>query len=761
MTDSEETTFAPSLGDMPLLSMSDTGAVPKSRLCKSSAQRSIYMKMQSDDRLNSLNRAKTQDLLDGGTPYSEAELMEANQPDTTNLNFGGAEEQLEKAMAPYYDLVQSPEDIVSVCTLHGFEENRDDWNAILSEEISRTIRDGEQFTFQTSRLAMKHVWDGVGVGYWPDELDWRYLGSGLGQFYFPRQSFACESELPVVCAVQELTVTQLYKKISVDSTKWNKEAVENAIRKATSALPAFQDWEYLMEEIKNNDLGVDSRTPLIRVIHSWVQEFNGKISHFITTEEDQGTEDFLYCCHNKYSAMRQALVMFPYGLGTNTKTHGIRGLGYKIYAFEQQRNRSLSRLIDQGNLASSLMMEVEDETALSNIGLQYFGNLAVLGPGSKVVPYSAPDLQRTVMPVLGEMERLRNNRTAGYSSEAAFDGDQRKTKFQVSSELQQNAALSDTQLDFWNVPFNRLLQETVRRMARRTYVPMDPGGADIAKLRLRLTKRGVPLDALFNLDFGATKLVPAIGAGSASARTLKLEKMEVLRPRMDDVGRANLDRDLAIDTVGVERANRYFPRDQQARFTYDTSIAILQNGQLLGGIEVPVLPGDKHLAQAREHIKPLLEGFTAEQQGMVPIEEFADGNRLLFLHTVEHVDMLENDPASAEEAAQLRQALQQIGEVVSNGLRKIQAQEAKSQEEGGEEVDPQAAQNIADVELSREKLRQSQEMHSLKLQQLQEVAQVKTELAIESSRVKDAIADAREAAKIRRTPARPLKKNTP
>lgn len=742
---SEELEFPSALGDMPLLSMSETGAVPKSRLCKASALRQIFVKMREDDRLNALHRAETQDLLDGGTPYSSAELLEANQPDTTNLNFGGAEEQLEKAMAPYYDLVNSPEDLVSVCTLHGAEENRSDWNAILSEEVSRTIRDAEKFTFETARLAMKHVWDGVGVGYWPDELDWRYLGSGLGQFYLPRQSFAVESELPVVCSIQESTVTQLYSKIRHmdDETpgKWNKKAVENAIRKATAALPNYQDWEYLMEEIKNNDLGVDSRTPMIRLVHGWVQEFDGTISHFITTEEDQGTEDFLYFCKSEYKSMRQALVLFPYGLGTNTKTHGIRGLGYKIYAFEQQRNRSLSRLIDQGNLASSLMMQAENENSLSNIGLQYYGNLAVIPPDVKVVDYAAPDLSRTVMPVLGEMERLRNNRTAGYSSEAAFDGDQRKTKFEVSSQLQQNAALSDTQLDFWNVPFRRLLKETVRRMSRRTYVPMDPGGREIAKLHLRLTRRGVPLEALFKLDFDATTLVPAIGAGSASARTLKLEKMELLRPRMDDVGKANLDRDLATDTVGAERANRYFPKDQQPRFSYDTSIAILQNPALLAGDDIPVLAGDKHLAQAREHIKPLMEGFQAEQQGQLPIEEFAERSRLLFLHTVEHVDMVEGDPASAEEAAGLRQALQQIGEVVSNGLRKLQAQEAKAQEEGGEQADPQAAQNIADVELSREKLRQSQELHSLKLQQMQETAQVK-----------NAIADANAAAKIRRTP---------
>lgn len=744
------TTFAPSINDIPLRTMSETGAVPKTRLANPASLRSIYKRMHADDDTNSKNRALIQDLLDGGPPYSESELLEANQPDTTNLNFGGAEEQLERAMAPYYDLVNSPEDLVSVSTLHGAEENRSEWSAILSEEISRTIRQTEQFTFQTARLAQKHVWDGVAFGYWPDELDWRYVGSGLGQFYVPRQSFACEADLPVVCAVQEMTVTQLYRKIANhdENSKWDKEAVETAIRNACSSHPDYNDWEKLMDEIKNNDLGVDSRTPVVRLVHAWVTEFDGKISHHITTEEDQGTEKFIYCCHGKYSAMREALVIFPYGLGTNTKTHGIRGLGYKIYAFEQQRNRSLSRLIDQGNLASSLMMQATDESSLSNIGLQYYGNLAVIPPNTQLVPYAAPDLQRTVVPVLDTMDRLRNNRTAGYSSEAAFDGDQRKTKFEVSSQLQQNAALSDTQLDFWNTPFDRLLKETVRRMSRRNYVPMDPGGQEIAKMKLRLTKRGVPLEALYKLDFDATILVPAIGAGSAAARTLRLERMAPLVPNMDDVGRANYYRDLSIDAVGVERTKRYLPRDLKPRYTYDTSLAILQNGQLLQGIEIPVLSSDKHLAQAREHIKPLIEGYQAEQQGLLPIDQFAAESRLLFLHTVEHVDMLENDPASAEEAASLRQTLQQIGEVVTNGLRKIQADEAKEVENG--EADQESAQQIGEVEMAREKLRQSQETHALKMQQMQESAALKEEIKLQSAQVSNSIKDASEAANIRR-----------
>lgn len=742
---------------IPLLTMDEDGIVPNARLARPSSLRQIFVRFRDDDQTNAMNRASIQLLIDGDTPYEQSELDEAGQPDTTNLNFGGAAEQLEKAMSPYYDLIQSPETLVSVNTLHGAAENRDEWNAGLAEEISRTIREWDQFSFQTLRLCHKFILDGVGVGHWPDELDWRYRGSGLDQFFFPRQTFATEGELEIAVCTEEYTVTRLYAAIKnpevAKENGWNIPAVNNAIRKATAETPLYQDWGRLVEELKNNDISVSHNTPLIRVVNGWVKEFDGSVSHYITTEDPTGdNEKFLYVSRSKYRSMREALVLFPYGLGTNTKTHGIRGLGYKIYAFEMQRNRSLSRLIDQGNLASSLMLQVDGEESLSNVGLQYFGNTAVIDPNCKVVQYAAPDLQRTVMPVLQEMERLRSQRTSSYSSDGAFQGDQRKTKFEVSAQLQESATLSNTALDFWNNPFSRLLQQVVRRMSRRNYVPQDPGGREIADLHLRLVKRGIPLEALFMLDVKATKLVTGIGAGSASARTLALQRISDLRPRMDDVAQQKLDRALARDAVGAAASEEYFPKDGVKRTTSDTSIAILQNFVLLADQEVPVLPSDYHLAHAEEHIKPLLDMFTAVEQGQMPIEEGAQRMRLLYQHSAEHVEQISGDPASVEKAASLRQMLQQIGEVVSNGLKKAQAAAAKQQEEAamaeaqGQPMEGPPVEagpsdkDVAAFEKHKASMQFAQEKHQLKLQQM-----------VEDASTRRAIADADAAAKISRT----------
>lgn len=741
--------FPDPIDGIPLLTMDSEGQVPETRLKDAASLRSIYMRFRDDDLINSQNRALTQLLLDGEPPYEDSELREAGQPDTVNINFDGASEQLERAMTPYYNLIQSPETILTTPTLYGPEEDRDELSATIGEEITRTIRDWPQFPFQSLNLCKKFVWDGVGVGHWPDSLDWRYRGSGLGQFYFPRQVFAFEDELEVACAIEEYTVTRLYNAIRnapegcVIYNHWNVAAVKQAIQHATSTIPNFMDWERLTDELRNNDVSIANSTPVVRVINGWVKEFDGRVSHYLTTETGSATT-FLYesrCCYN---AMGEALVLFPYGLGTNSKIHGIRGLGYKIYPFEQQRNRSLSRLIGQSDLASSLMLQAGDESSLQTAGMVYYGNTAVIEPGYNVVQYAAPDLQRTVMPALTEMERLRNNRTGGYSSEGVFDGNARKTKFEVSAQLEQNASLSNTALDFWYGPFERLLQQTVRRMTRRDYVPEDPGGREIADLKLRLVKRGVPLEAFYRIDIKAVKVVKAIGAGSASARTLALDRISQLRPRMDDVGQLNLDRALAIDAVGTAQANNFFPASGVRRTTADTQIAVLQNFPLLQGQEVPVLPSDRHLVHAVEHMKPLLEGFSAVEQGLAPIEEIAMQMRLLFQHTADHVDLISGDPAAAEQAAELRQQLQQIGEVISNGLRKAQAAAAEEPAEGEQAPAGPSQQEIMELESHRAKIQREQELTQVKAENMRYLAQTKA-----------GIEDAKEAAKIARESRRP------
>lgn len=731
--------------DMPLLeTLTEKGEVPKERIKNAEALRSIFVKMQDDDLVNAANRSEHQELLDGGPPYLEKELREANMMGMTNLNFGGAEQSLERAMAPYYRLVQGSETLVDVKTLYGPEDERHEINAILSEEISLTVRQSETFSIETLMTVQKFVKDGVGVAFFPDEDDWRYRGAGLGQFYFDRQRMACESDQEIVCAREEYSVTRLFAAIKDlelgEETNWNPKVVREAIVKGANEGLRFDDWERLQDELKNNDIYATQICPPVQVVHGWIKEFDGTWSHYMITEEALGSKEFLYKHRGKYQSLSEAMVLFPYGLGTNAKVHGIRGLLYKIFPMEQQRNRSISRLIDQGMLASSMVLQAQDEESLNTTGLQYFGNTAVIGPEWKAVQIPMPDLQRSVIPSIELMEQIRNDRSSGYTSESVFDGDQRKTKFEISAHLEQSAQLSDSAMDFFYAPFERLLRESVRRISRRDYVAQDPGGKEARELRLRLVKRGVPLEALYRIDHKATRVVRSIGAGSPSAKTLAISRMEEMYPRMDDVGQANFNRIKTVDVVGVANADLFFPRSGVRRTTAETSIAILQNNDLLEGKQLPVLPSDNHLAQAREHLKPLIEIYQAVEENQVPIAEAAVQIQFLYGHAAEHVDLVSGDPAVQEEAAAMRDIMQKIGEIVVNGLKEADklAEEAAAAGEGGEEGP--TPEQIREAEKHRQSMQQAQEKHEMEMAQRAEKAELE-----------NAIKDATAASSVART----------
>lgn len=218
-----------------------------------------------------------------------------------------------------------------------------------------------------------------------------------------------------------------------------------------------------------------------------------------------------------------------------------------------------------------------------------------------------------------------------------------------------------------------------------------------------------------------------------------LERMKELRPLMDDVGQLYLNRELAIDAVGRDNADRFFPLDGVKRFTVDTQIAILQNGALTSGTPVPVLGSDNHLAHAREHIKPLVEMCELAQGGQIPLAEAAVTYSDLFAHTVEHVQFIEGDIAASEEAAAMRQMLQRIEEVISNGQKEAE----KAQEEA------QAQGQVAEGGMSQE-----QQDRFAKAQAEIEIMRMKTQAGIEMEQQRNtariAMEDAKAAADIRR-----------
>jgi len=109
--------FTKDFDELGLAKPNESGKAPRERLTSPDKLRDIHVRLREDDRVNAFNRARAQALLDGEPPYDEADLEDA--PDMTNLNFQGAEEQLERAKTPYDRILNSGENLLYTPTTYG------------------------------------------------------------------------------------------------------------------------------------------------------------------------------------------------------------------------------------------------------------------------------------------------------------------------------------------------------------------------------------------------------------------------------------------------------------------------------------------------------------------------------------------------------------------------------------------------------------------------------------------------------------------
>ena len=738
-----ETTDSMNLRQIP-----EEGTIPASRLKDAKTGREVFESLRKADDENAKVRAKVQAMFDGRPPYDPDQLRKSKQTYRCNLNFGEAESLLEYAMSGYVDLLHSVEDLVHTPTTWGEENERGELSAILSREITRTLREWPQFTFNFLHLCTQFVGHGLGIGHFEDRFDWRWRAAGQQDFVIPRGTLASEDELEIAMARRTYPIYEIWTKIkdpeSAKESGWNVQETRKALAKSyTKVGTATTDYEKLENELKNNDWLSEARAATITLVHTWVREFDGTVTHCIFTEDESCTE-FLYEGRGFLGSMQQGFVMFPYGLGPNAHYHGIRGLGYKIFPSIQVSNRLRSQLVDGAMLASSVMLQPGSETDFTNMALTYYGAYAIIAPGMQVIQQSTPNFQQSVIPVLTDMGTQLQQRTGQYTTQSVFNTGRERTRFEVAAHLEQAAKLSVTSLNLFYQPWDRLLRETVRRMIRPDYVAAEPGGDAIEFLKYRLLQAGVPLEAFYAIDLGNVRAVRAVGSGSPAARTVSLRNLMEVMSAYDPVGRHNLLRDITVTEVGASQADRYVTRDPGQRLPIDAKIAQLENDALVDGRPIEVMEEEMHLVHIEFHLKALGQFIEQEQQG-VPIEELVPRMMALYEHAVAHLDFVQGDITMQEQVATYRQSLQQAGEIIHNGMKRLAKMQREQQMAGPEEAAPAGP---SDAEM---KMQQKLEEHQMKLRMMEEAHVLKQNIKIQEAALKRSLKDADKATDLMRT----------
>jgi len=690
------------LDGLDLSSLDKKGKPTVSRLRDVKSANAIFLTLWKANEKSAINQSRIDAMFDGAAPYDAAQLAASGQSMKTNLNFGEAQRLLDVSLSAYVDLYSSLERLVEVRAASGEQNEAVVKEDVVGEELTNLFRSWPEFHSSYLRLCTTFLKHGVGITYFDSPEEWKFRVTGFSDLLIPRQTPATEEEIDIAVGRRQYHLHELYNFIRNEdaATKvgWNVDEVKRVMSENVRTAGRVDDYESLQAEFKNNDIHAGIQNPTVEVLHFWVRELDGTVSHFISAKDDP--KDFLYKKVSRYSSPEQAYIIFSFGVGSNGTYHSVRGLGQRIFNHIQTSNRLRCQQIDGAMLASSVLLQPENNRALEELSFTTYGPYSVLSPNIKIIEKALPDLTRSVIPALQDITHQLQQNTDTVSSYGPDKSSPYRNEMQVVSDIDVSTRLSGASLNLFYASWNRLMREMVRRVV--TTKKRDLRVTDFFK---RCAARGVEEDFIKRMDVTRTKAVRSIGNGSMANRLVALRELQQISGQFDDVGRRNLTRDIVSTRVGHDLADRYAPVLDQERPTVDDKIAFFENQQLFNGQPVPVISNElhsKHLAVHMPAMQQLIEAYNAgtmEPQQLLPIVA------ALYEHIAQTIAFTAADPALATVTAQAKQQLQYAEEIINNLTKASEAanREDAPEQQQQQQVDPAYEKHLLQLKIAQEK----------------------------------------------------------
>jgi hypothetical protein len=688
------------------------------RLKDADKGRSIHWKLSDDDRTSERNRAKVQDLKDHKPPLNSAMLKRSGQKGRNNINFGDLARIVDEACSSYIDGFESPEHLVPIKLNRGIFSpiDKESYERTMSDEFTKLIRSWDGGYFNYDLIVNQFLLHGVGLGFFEDKFTWQFSGAGLREFKFPRKTKAhCESIEACTCEGQigrsrlsDLLVDEEASKV----VGWKPEAIRACLAtEDEDELYDNENAEDSQEKSKANDFDDEAGSfHPITVVYMWVRENNGSVSYYIFTKDSKSNDetdeetipdDYLYRKLNAYDNFGQAMQIFPLNTGTKGNIYTIRGIGFQMYPQIMAKNLVQCAELDATISGLSLKISAPAEREINNMPFVNAGPITIVPPHLNILKDQfSPDFSKTSGPALDRLDMQLSAKSAASSTSSVFNNKQdRRSSLEVGSALEHFNSLNDGSRLLFARPWRSMMTES----CIRAFAEVIDETHDYGKMAMVMQKAcldmGVPIEAFAEIDVHETKTSIPVGAGSKAARSAQFESGATLYQEMDDVGRANFNKDRAIHGFGVQNAKRYMNFEDQPREIIDERFAILENNDLMEGTWIEPSNSEVHIVHLRKHLEPMEQGIEGVENGEMELIDYTNQMEVLYEHTMATIQMTVVPEEQSDELNMYQQKVQQIGEYLNNGIRarekeqqKQEEEQAQAQAEGqGQQEDPALA----------------------------------------------------------------------
>jgi len=676
---------------LPLENIDDAGSPPEARLSSPEAVVDLVKMLVRADEERGRVRAKVKGIVDGNPPYSAAQLRRTGQSYRTNVNFREAEAFFSIALTAFYDIFSETPTYATVKTNIGNEAERSSYSRIITEEFDRLQKKDREFDYTMQLSQHEMVLFGLGPLTFESPTSWRARAIKAGDLLIPENTRSNPNDWEVAVVRRRYQAHELYGYIrdSKSATKvgWDVEATRNSIiNSGPEEYQRHNNWEWHQQRIRNNDLHYSAQCSLIDCAHVYVREYpkgdeqEGRISCYIVEENDG--QKFLYKYIGKYSKWEEVLHPMYYDKGDG-QHHSVKGLGVKMYPVIELKNRQKCHMVDVASTASSMQLQAETPEATQKVSVVQMGPYSILPSGYKVVQRQFSGIADAPMAMDRELENVMQSNLSQYRQRLDKPQGNPKTATEVQAIVQQASVLGKTQIARYYQQLDRFFEERYRRASSKSVTDIDA-----IEFQKRVQARGVPIEALTNLDY--VQASRNYGQGSAFLRLQTITGLMQISGQLPESGRDALIRDYIAALAGQQQVGRYMVQPEQDVYAKDQiAEANIENAVMQTGNPVIITDSQNHVLHTQTHLSKGSEVAQAIQQGGNPAAA-VDFFGILLPHIEEHIGQLAADEGRKSEVKMLSEQLKELSGFANEVANQV-AQQMQEQQEAAMAAEQQAA----------------------------------------------------------------------
>jgi len=732
------------MADLPL-TIEEPGVLPECRFRNYSDAAELGRQILQADQVRADWRSTIQKIHDGNALYSKSELEKSGQGWRCRTNYRGMEGLVQTVDSCFYDMDFEVDKPVTLELDYGKGVERDYWKMAIEDGLERLImKDWSGFDFHLQMRTRQMVLHGLGHHVNLLNNSWIPKTLKMGHLLFPDDTPVNFEEEGEFAMVRDFwTQDNLYRIIKNESAAraqgWNPDIVWKGLaqinKSANGSSSSSYDVERIQSLYKQGDMQYsNTRRSGMYLQFLYVQEFEtGMISLYILPEgEDLG--GYLFEKRNLFNSWGDIITLFPYDIG-NGVLQSIRGLGARTKEFFEMENRLLNAAADQTlTLATTLFKNNGSGLDKDSLKLLRVGQMSIIPDGlDPVVGLQTQNVSPALVQLRNELKSGMKENNQSYISSAPEQKD-RQTALEYSMRSQDASKVNRATVESYNRCRTRFFEGLIRRLVDSPTSGLTHASRLANKFRDRLTRNGVPLEALKHIE--DITAVRSIGAGSAAARFNTLMVLwDRIYPVTSPDRRIAMERELVSVTAGKANVDRFARSvDDNDMVGQDESFAMLENDVLSMGKKALVAERQDDGLHLRIHIQGGQEIDQANLNGQMSAQEAYGALVAIGEHSAEHLNRLEGLKSREQEYKAFKSALTALSRSADRLESELQAQQEQ----------PSPEQQLSeDAQLKDKKI-------TLDAQLKEKKAALDEQRKARKAQFNEALSDARTASQIRK-----------